>query len=118
LTSERVNNTGYGRRLALANEVEIEHALYSTRLETAVLKFQLVSSSGISTQFEAGSSLDEASCLWVEESVLGRGLSGLLGAAKRRMLSFADRPPSVEVVGAPFAAGTAEALREMLTTVE
>ena len=38
------------------------------------------------------------------------GLSGLLGAAKRRMLSFADRPPSVEVVGAPFAAGTAEGI--------
>ena len=46
LTSERVNNTGYGRRLALANEVEIEHALHSTRLETAVLKLQLVSYSG------------------------------------------------------------------------
>ena len=38
------------------------------------------------------------------------GLSGLLGAAKRRMLSFADRPPSVEVVGALFVAGTAEGI--------
>ena len=38
------------------------------------------------------------------------GLSGLLGATKRRILSFADRPPSVEVVGAPFEAGTAEGI--------
>jgi hypothetical protein len=36
LTAESINDTGNGRSLALADEVEVEHALDSSWLEAAV----------------------------------------------------------------------------------
>jgi hypothetical protein len=41
LATEGVDDTGYGGGLALADEVEIEHTLHSSRLQTAVKRIRL-----------------------------------------------------------------------------
>lgn len=79
LTAKGVDDTGDGGSLALADEVEVEHSLHSSRLHTAVLLSEsplavvmlctwLPSWSG--RPRSPGNLLDETSCLWVEESVL------------------------------------------------
>ena len=67
LTTECVDDAGYGRSLALADEVEVEHTLHGSRLKTAAAL------SVPSLQYRAAHLrqflLDETSCLWVEKCV-------------------------------------------------
>lgn len=69
LTAEGVDDTGNGGSATLANEVEVEHTLHSARLHTAI-SGQLMF---LQRAIEWNYSLDEASCLGVEESVLFEG---------------------------------------------
>lgn len=69
LTTEGVDDTGNGRSATLADEVEVEHTLHSAGLHSAV-SGQLTF---LQREIEKDYSLDEASCLGVEESVLFEG---------------------------------------------
>lgn len=60
LSAEGIDDAGDGRGLALADEVEIQHALHSPRLET----------------------VNEASCLVVEESVRRQRAQRAAGSSK------------------------------------
>lgn len=70
LTTEGVNNTRYGRSGALADEIEVEHALHGSGLHTTDLL--LVSHVEVGEESpESHDLLHEASCLVVEKAVLG-----------------------------------------------
>jgi len=66
LAAEGVDDTGDRRSLALADEVEIEHALHRSRLQAAV---RTVVSTAVSKNHREYL-LDKASCLGVEEGVV------------------------------------------------
>lgn len=68
LTTEGVDNTRYGRSGALADEIEIEHALHGSGLHTTDVS--LVSHVEV-VGAESHDLLHEASCLVVEKAVLG-----------------------------------------------
>jgi len=68
LTAECVDDTGNGGSFALADVVEIEHTLDSLWLQTTVIP----SVQAHSELFLQVYSLNEASCLVVEEEVLAR----------------------------------------------
>jgi hypothetical protein len=76
LTTESVDDAGDGRSLALADEVKIEHALHGSRLEATVPVVSVSFANFVQLLYWRVDSwsylLDEASCLAVEESVLGR----------------------------------------------
>ena len=84
LTAEGVDDTGHGGGLALADEVEVEHALHGTGLQSAVPPS--VACPPLTAFFAAWSFseglLDEASCLRVEEGVRGRRAQGPRGSGK------------------------------------
>lgn len=117
LTSKRVDNARYGGRLALANEVEIKHALHRTWLQTTADECQHVhpfSRSRPRDPYYTKQRVLSLKSVW-----LARGLNGRLGATKRRMLSFAEGPElellvplvvRVDPAGGPFVAGAAEGM--------
>jgi hypothetical protein len=111
LTAECVDDTSDGGLLALADEVEVEHALHSTGLQSAVhIMLEPRSSDFVAVVFS----------YYTKHRVLGwksvceaGGDMGRLGAAKRRMLSLAERPSLVEVAdceGTLPLAGAAEGI--------
>jgi hypothetical protein len=67
LTAEGVDDTSNGGGATLADEVEVEHTLHGTGLHTTV--FWSMECAILND--ERGNSLDEASCLVVEQGVLG-----------------------------------------------
>lgn len=67
LTTEGVDNTRYGRSGALADEIEVEHALHGSGLHTT----DLLLVSHVEVREESQDLLHEASCLVVEKAVLG-----------------------------------------------
>jgi hypothetical protein len=79
LAAECVDDTSNGGLLALADEVEVEHTLHGTGLQAAV-RTLLAKAYGM--QVEAGSLLDKASCLGVEEGVRGRRGQRTAGSLK------------------------------------
>ena len=68
LAAKGVDDAGNGGRLALADEVEVQHALYRTCLEAAASLSALHSPSPLACLVLH--SLDEASCLGVEQVML------------------------------------------------
>lgn len=80
LATECVDDAGDGGRLALADEVEVEHALHGAGLQAAVGAVRacpaLYSTSGGQIL------LDEASCLGVEERVGGGGAQWPTGSCE------------------------------------
>ena len=68
LTTEGIDDTGDGRLLALADEVEVKHALDGLGLHSAVAIVSMFLA--VLSRCE-GDILDETSCLGVEELVVG-----------------------------------------------
>jgi hypothetical protein len=80
LTTECVDDTGDRGLLALADEVEVEHTLDGTGLQTAV---RTLLELGPLRVYSCGVGLlDEASCLGVEERVRGGRAHGPAGSSK------------------------------------
>ena len=97
LASESVDNARYGWGLAFADEVEIEHPLHSTRLQSTKNRISTMLTRWVDY---SGSHYTKHLVLSWKSKCPGRGLRDRLGAVKRciRSLAVGDLVPST-----PFA---------------
>src|ERR1700709_754323 len=106
LAAKGVDDAGHRRSLPLADEVEIEHALHSSWLETAVHRHvRKVANVAI---FREPYYTKHRVFAWKSMWSAG-GLNGLEGGAKRRMLSLADgllSEPLTPLAFEPLVVGT------------